>query len=214
MHVGLATEANGRRRAAVIGHAPADDLALLRLADSIVVVPGELDGGVVRLRARALEERLRHRRRGHAEQLLGEVDIGLVGAVAVGVEVAEGRHLVMGDLGQALDAEPEGGAPQARDAVEAGVAGIVLDPQALAAAEQIGPLFAVEREVGLGVDHVGHVAGVRRVRYEIHGRPPSLPWSPGDACPAVIVDWHPPINRPRAAQRTASASRAARTPVW
>ena len=115
VHVGLAGQADGGAGVAVIGELAGDDLGALRLADRVPVVPGELDGGVVALRARALEDDARHRHGRDLQQLLGQLDDGLVGAVAIQVVVAELAHLLVGDLGEPLRAEAERGAPQAGD---------------------------------------------------------------------------------------------------
>src|SRR6516165_4857185 len=47
MNIRLARRAGRRAGAAVIGHFAADDLSLLALADRRVVIPGELDAGLV-----------------------------------------------------------------------------------------------------------------------------------------------------------------------
>ena len=93
-----------------------------------LVVPGELDGGVVGLRARALEQHLRHRHRRDLDELLGEVDARLVRAMPVGVVVAELAQLVVGDLRNPLaGGEAERSAPQARDRLDVALARIVID---------------------------------------------------------------------------------------
>ena len=164
MHVGLAGEADGGAGVAVVGHLARDDLGALRLADRVPIVPGELDGGVVRLRARALEDDARHRHGRDLEQLLGQLDRRLVRAMAIEVVVAELAHLLVGDLGEPLGAEAERGAPQPRDGFDVVAAGIVEHAAALAARDDQRAFLLVLAQVGLHVHQAGDVARLDRVR--------------------------------------------------
>ena len=152
----------------MVGHLPRDDLGALRLADRVPVVPGELDGGVVRLRARALEHDARHRHGRDLEQLLGQFDRRLVRAMAVEVIVAELAHLLVGDLGEPLGAEAERGAPQPRHRLDVVATGIVEHPAALAARDDQRAFLLVPAQVGLHVHEAGDVACLDRVRDVIH----------------------------------------------
>ena len=133
VHVRLARQAHRRAGVAVIGHLSGDDLGPLRLADRVPVVPGELDRGVVRFRARALEENPGHGHRRNFDELLGERDRRLVGAVAVEMVVAELAHLPVGDLGEPLRGKAERGAPQPRHRLDVVAPGIVEHAAAFAA---------------------------------------------------------------------------------
>ena len=164
VHVGLARSAHRRDGAAVVAHPAADDLGLSGPADRVLVVPGELDRDVVRLGARALEEHPRHRHRGDREEALGEVDGARVRAVPVGVVVAEGAHLLVGDLREPLDVEPERRAPEPRRAVEEPPSLVVDHVDPVSPAHDGGPRRFVEPEVRLRVNHGRDVARVRRVR--------------------------------------------------
>jgi hypothetical protein len=169
VHVGLARDADGSNRIAVVAVLPADNLVLLRTAHSGLVIPGELDGRVVGFRARALEQRLGHRHGRELDQLLGEVDIRFVRPVPVGVVVAELAHLVVRHAGDALaGGKAERGAPQPRHRLDVTLARIVVDVDALAAADDDGAVRLVLAQIGLRMDVVGHVSGGGGVRERRH----------------------------------------------
>ena len=164
VHVRLARETDGGAGVAVVSHPARDDLGSLRLADGVPIIPGELDGGVVRLRARALEDDAGHRHRRDPEQLLGKRDRRLGRAVAIEVVVAELAHLLVGDLGEPLGAETERGAPQPGHRLDVVAAGIVEHPTALAARNHQRALLLVLAQVGLHVHEACDVARLDRVR--------------------------------------------------
>ncbi len=164
VHVGLSRQADGGAGVAVVGHPARDDLRPLRLPDRIPVVPGELDGGVVRLRARALEDHARHGHGRNLEQRLGERNGRLVRAVAIEMVVAELAHLLVGDLGEPLGAEAERSAPQPRDRLDVVAAGIVEHATALAAHDDLRAFLLVPAQVGLHVHQACDVARLDRVR--------------------------------------------------
>ena len=164
VHVRLAGQTDRGTGVAVVGHLARDDLGALRLADGVPVVPGELDGGVVRLRARALEDDAGHRHRRDLEQLLGQLDRRLVRAVAIEVVVAELAHLLVGDLGEPLGAEAQRGAPQARHRFDVVAAGVVEHAAALAARDDQRAVLLVLAQVGLHVHEARDVARLDRVR--------------------------------------------------
>ena len=72
VHAREAGEPAGHDRDTVVAAMARDDLLLLGPAEDVVVVPDDLDLGVVRVRARAAEEDLRHPRRRERDQPLGE----------------------------------------------------------------------------------------------------------------------------------------------
>ena len=168
VHVGLARQAHRRDgRAVIAGHA-GDDLAPLWLPHRVPVVPGELDGGVVRLRARALQQHLRHRHRRDLEQLAGELDRGGVRDVAIDVVVADVADLFVGGAGEALAAEAERRAPQAGGALDVAPALGVDDLDALPARHDARPARRMRLQVGLRMDQARDVhrrQAVRAVRH-------------------------------------------------
>src|SRR5262249_42464067 len=96
---------DGGAGVAVVGHPARDDLGALRLPGGMPVVPGELDGGVVRLRARALKHDAGHRYGRDFEERLRQRDGRLVRAMAIKMVVAERARRAGGDLGEPLGAE-------------------------------------------------------------------------------------------------------------
>ena len=163
VHEGLAGEAHRRRGRPVVALGAADDLLLLRLADGVVVVPDELDRGVVGLRPGRLEQHLRHLHRGDLDELLGKIDALRMRPSVEGVVVGQGLHLLVGDLREPLLAEAERGAPQSRHPLEVTPAGVVEDVGSVAPLHDEGTLRLVEPQVGLRVHLVGDVARLRRV---------------------------------------------------
>jgi hypothetical protein len=162
-HGRVARETAGGGGVAVVGHVPRDDLGALRLPDRVPIIPGELDGGVVRLRARALKNDTGHRHRRDLEQFLGQRNCRLGRAVAIEVVIAERAHLLVGDCGERLGAEPQRGAPQPRHRLEVAAAGIVVHPTALAARDDQRTLLLVLAQVGLHVHEARDVARLDRV---------------------------------------------------
>ena len=149
VHRRQAGERPRRHRDAVIAVLAGDDLLLLRLAASVVVVPDELDHVVVRLGARVREPHPRHRHRGHGEQPLGEIDGGHIRAMEERVVGRQLPHLCDRGLDQAFVAEPERRAPQTRHTLDVLVAFEVLDVHPV-------PLIEDERPFLLVADEVGH----------------------------------------------------------
>ena len=174
---------------AVVGLVPADDLLLVGPAARIVVVPDQLDRGVVGFRAGRGEEGLGHGHRRQLHQLLGEVDALVVAAVEERVEEGEPAHLRGRRLDQALLAEAERGAPQTRQSLDVFVAVLVVDVDAAALGDHQGALLLVQLEVGIGMQEVGDIARPRRVRLVDHGSPPHATprfrETPGQAPPAA-----------------------------
>src|SRR6202043_3180030 len=117
---------------AVVTHPSGNDLRSLRLADSGPIVPGELDGGVVRLRARALEYDARHRHRRDLQKLLGESYRRLVRLMPIEMIVAERAHLLVGDLGEPLGGKAQRRAPKPGYRFDVIAAGIIEHATAFA----------------------------------------------------------------------------------
>jgi len=164
VHVGLAREAHGGGRVAVVGHSARDDLCALRLADRVPIVPGELDGGIVRFRARALEDHAGHRHGRNFEQRLGKLDDRLVRAVPIEMVVAELAHLLIGDLGEPFGGKAERGAPQSCYRFDVVAAGIVEDAATLAAHDHVRAFLLVLAQVGLHVHEACDIARLDGVR--------------------------------------------------
>ena len=155
---------------AVIALQPADDLLLLRPAERVVEVPDHLDGGVVRLGAGVGEEHLAHRHRRALDQHLREVDHRLVRFGGERVVERQLAHLVGGGLHQAFVVEAERGAPQAGDAFDVFLAGVVPHAHALAARDHHRADLLVRLQVGVGMQHVGDVARGGGIGAERRGR--------------------------------------------
>jgi hypothetical protein len=85
-------------RGAVVGDVPGDDLVPSRLPVDLVVLPGELDGGLHRLRARGDEERAVEVPGRYLGDLVRKLQAPRVQKAPVGEE-AELLHLPGGDLG-------------------------------------------------------------------------------------------------------------------
>ena len=164
VHLRDAGDAGGAAGHAVEAHEAGDDLLLLRLADGVVVVPGELDQRVVRLGARVGEEDPRHRHmRGRLEPL-GEPAHRLGRLVDQRVVVGQHPELLDRRIDQRALAEAEVGAPHAGDAFDVVAALLVDDGDTLAAGddERRRPLQCVEIAVAVG--DVGHIARAEGVR--------------------------------------------------
>jgi hypothetical protein len=63
VHVRLSRKTDSGASVAVVGHLASDNLGALRLTDSVPIIPGKLNGGVVCLGARALKDYAGHRHR-------------------------------------------------------------------------------------------------------------------------------------------------------
>ncbi len=132
-------------------------------AERVVVVPDQLDDGVVGFGAGVGEEHLGHRHRRHLDQRLGQIDAGIVRLVREGVVERQLPHLPRGRFHQPLLAEAEGRAPQAGHALDIGLAAVVEDVHAFAALYHQRTHILMGLQVGVGVQIVGLVAACRRV---------------------------------------------------
>ena len=141
-----------------------------RPAQGVVEVPDHLDGGVVGLGAGVGEEHLAHGHRRAGDQHLREVDHRLVRFGGERVVERQLAHLGGGGLHQAFVVEAKRGAPQAGDALDIFLAGLVPNAHALAAGDHHRADLLVRLQIGVGVQHVGDVAGGGGVRAERRGR--------------------------------------------
>ena len=170
MHVRLSREADRGAGAAVVGHLPRDDFCPPWLSERIPVVPREFYRGVVRLRARALEDDAGHRHRRNLEQRLGERDCRLMRTMAIKMVIAERAHLLGGDLRKPLGAESERRAPESRDRVDVIASGIVEDTTTLATRDDVRAFFLVLAQIGLHMHQRCDVARLDRVRNVAHAQ--------------------------------------------
>ena len=155
--VGQAGQAAGGDGDAMVALDPRDDLLLLGPAAGIVVVPDQLDRGVVRLRAGAGVKDLRHLAGRHGQQALGQLDRGLVALVREGVIEGEPLHLRASGLDQARLSEADRDRPEASQAFDVLLARIVVDVDAFPFADHHGALVLVLAGVGVGVEVDRHV---------------------------------------------------------
>jgi len=173
----------------VIGLDPADDLLLLRAAERIVHVPGELDLGIVGLRARVAEEHLGGRHRRHLLEPLGELDRRIVTLGAEQMREGELAHLRRRHLRELLVAVAKRRAPQARHALDIGLAVGVVDEDTLAALEHQGTARAERRKIGVGMNEGLDVAD----RKIAHGRHMASNFAAQDSRSrepkAISIDW-------------------------
>ena len=154
---GEARQAGSGDGGAVIGVLARDDLLLLRAPHRVVVVPGDLDLGVVGLRAGVGEEHLGGGCGRQGLELLGERNGRLVAAAAEQVREGEARHLLACGLDELRVAVAEPRAPQPGQALDVSLAGVVVDVDAFAALQYQRPRAAVGQEVGGGMQQGFHV---------------------------------------------------------
>ena len=152
----------------VIGLDAGDDLLLPGPVQGVVVVPHQLDGGVVRLGAGIGEEHLGHRHRRHLDELFGQVDAHVVARVGERVVVGQFAHLGHRGLDQALLVEAERGAPQPGQGLDIGLAVLVIDVNPLTLGNNQRSLLLVDLEVGVGMEIVGDVPCPGRVGSVVH----------------------------------------------
>ena len=170
VHVRLSRQADRGAGAAVTGHLPGDDLCSPRFPGGIPIIPGEFYCGVVRLRARALEDDAGHGPGRNLEQRLGERDGGLVRAMAIKMVVAERAHLLGGDLRKPLGAKSERRAPESRDRVDVIASGIVEDSTTPATRNDVRAFFLVLAQIGLHMHQGCDIARLDRVRNVAHAQ--------------------------------------------
>ncbi len=144
----------GDQARAVVAAPAGDDLLLLRAAEDVVVVPDELDVGLVGVGAAEAEIDLGHALRRAVEDHLRQRDRGLGAVADIGVVVGELAGLGGDRLGDLLAAVADVHAVEAGEGVEQRPAVTVLDIDALAAGDDAGRGLAagVLGEVGRGVE--------------------------------------------------------------
>ena len=132
---------------AVIAHVPPDHLALLGLAAAALIHPGELDVGVVRLRARARVEKPAHGVRQQVHQPVAQPDLLLVGMARHGVEVGEAPGLLGNRLADLAPSVSRVDAEERGHGVDVGIALVVGDVDAIALGDDVraGLLVLVDR---------------------------------------------------------------------
>jgi hypothetical protein len=147
-----------------------DDLHLVRLAAQVVVIPHQLDVGVVGVGAGVAEEHLAHAIRRQADQPVGEADGRLRGHRREGVEVAELFGLLMDRLGDLGTAVADVDAPQAGHGVEVAPPVQIAQPRALALHEHPRPALEMLGERREGVHEAAPVElGERQVVGRLDG---------------------------------------------
>ena len=144
---------------AVIAAVAGDDLLLLRPAERVVVEPDHLDDGIVGLRAGVAEEDLGHRHRRDGDQLLRQLDGHVGDLLGEGVVVGQLAHLAVRRLDQPLLAVAQRQAPEPRQALQIGLAVLVIDIDALAAGQHQRAFGLVLLGIGVGMQVKGDVAG-------------------------------------------------------
>ena len=149
-----AGQAGGGEGDAVIAVHPADDLLLVVPAESVVVVPDDLDRGIVRFRAGIVEEHLGHRHRHLGDQLLGQIDARQMRLVREGMIVGQGVELLHGSLFQALGIEAQRCRPEAGHALDIFLSGIIVDIDAFTPVNDHRTLFFMGLEVRVGMQHI------------------------------------------------------------
>ncbi len=157
-------EPRGRERGAVVTPVPRDDLLLPGPADSIVVVPRQLDLRVVGVRPRVAEEHARSRERRHADELVGKQDAGLVTLAREHVRERQLLDLLVRDARQLLVAVPERRAPQAGHGLDVAAPVVVPDVNPFAAHEHERSRAMQRGEIRVGVQDAREI---RRVEIDV-----------------------------------------------
>ena len=179
---GEAGEARGRDGDAVIALGAADDLLLARPAERVVVVPDELDRGVVRLGAGIVEEHFRHRHRHQRDEALGELGDRFVRFVGEAVIEGQAPHLLGGSLDKPLIVEAERRAPEARHGLDVILAALVPHMDAMSLDHDQRALALMLAQIGVGVEVVGDIDAGDRIaaRHFL-----ALGWNSGNIGPAA-----------------------------
>ncbi len=133
-----AGEAARHDGAAVIAAPARDDLLLVRAPEDVVVVPDDLELGLVGIRAREAELDALHAGRGHVEHAPAEADGGLVRIAAERVVVRELQRLLMDGVRDLAAAIAHVVAVDARKGVDELLAVAQLDADALPARHDAG----------------------------------------------------------------------------
>src|SRR2546429_4756831 len=112
----------------MIGLPSSDDLLLSRATQQVVVIPDQLQLGLVGIASRGSEEHSRHRNRRAGEQRLGAFDGDVGGHAVEGMEERKLGALCCYSVRNLAPAIAQVDAPQARHSVEIFLAVDVLDP--------------------------------------------------------------------------------------
>ena len=168
--VGIGKPGETRRRQgdAVIRASPGDDFFLLRTAADIVVIPDDLDLGVVGFRPRVGKKHLGHGRRRNINELFRQIDDRGGRLMRKRVVGREFLQLPNRRLDQPLLAKPERGAPESGQSFDIALAFVVADVDAVALLDYERSAFLVGRKVGVRVEVVGDIPRSGRVRVNFH----------------------------------------------
>ena len=163
MHEVEPAQRGGDDGRAMEGAIASDDLALPGFAAHGVIDPGQLDHGLVRLRARGREIGFATGHAGECNQLLGQRRGCLSGAVKEGVIEAELGILPRCRRREPLVGETERSAPQTRHRVDIFLAAGIIDARALPAPDNDRACFGELGRVGLRMQMEIDVAAGGRV---------------------------------------------------
>ena len=140
----------GHDARAVIAAPARDDLLLLRPAEHVVVVPDQLDVGLVGVGTRQAEIDAGHAFRRAVDDHLGERDRGLGAVADIGVVVGEVLRLRGDRVGDLLAAIADIDAVEPGKGVDALLAVDVPDGDAFAAGDDAGRRFAARMRAHMG----------------------------------------------------------------
>ena len=155
--VGQAGQAGRGDGDSVVAAYAGDDLLLLRPAQGVVVIPDDLDRGVVGLRPRVVEEDLRHRDGSSLSTRSASSMQGSCDFVREAVVEWQHCHLPPRRLDQPRLAEAQRGAPQSGQALDVFLALVVVDMYPAAAGDDHRSLLS-----GASADWCRDAAGRRR----------------------------------------------------
>ena len=130
-----AREAGGRDGHSVVRALPRDDFLLLRTAERVVDVPGELDRGIVGFGTGIREKRAAHSRRRHADQPFGELGGNRRDLAAEAVIERQLEHLLVRRFREPAFREAERCAPQPCHPFEIALAFVVVHVDTVAAGD-------------------------------------------------------------------------------
>ncbi len=156
----------GHDAGAVIAAPARDDLLLLRPAEDVVVVPDQLDVGLVGVRAGQAEIDAAHALRRAVDDHLGKRDRRLGAVADIGVVVGEVLRLLGDGVGDLLAAVADIDAIEAGEGIDALAAVDVPDGDAFAAGHDAGRRLAarMRAHMGRGMEEMVAIPGGEFVR--------------------------------------------------
>ena len=134
-----------------------DDFFLLRPANGVVVIPDQLDLGIVGIAAGESKEHPTGIEWRHLFELVGQQHGRFIGASSEQLGVVELTHLLIGHLGQFFLAVANRRAPQSRHTLKILLALIVCDVNPVGAFQHHGPVLLMLRKVCRRVQQVPKV---------------------------------------------------------